>query len=306
MDMDKPELATAPVSLDDEQPHSALTTLARQLKTLVESGVNLENQDEWKSARDVVWGLLDDVADEWEQADIEAMVDEGIAVEELSYLCLVAMKFKHVKLYSMLTKCEITPRKLYGSGEDTWERFRQEIIALNNPRILAASLRFFRTADDGVDSFERLWANDLDYLIDQAGLIAQDRAVGDSVRELGSITRIIWNCSSDESRPMNIKTLLLKVWESFIKTKTEELKQDEPNELGKTTKERVEHCFYALLHCPRENVFCDKEAWSEHSVRNLLTETLCNGLQGLENHTKPSKSFCYEVALSYEVIEDTL
>eukprot|EP00475_Leptophrys_vorax_P018403 TRINITY_DN25169_c0_g1_i2.p1 TRINITY_DN25169_c0_g1~~TRINITY_DN25169_c0_g1_i2.p1 ORF type:complete len:307 (-),score=70.14 TRINITY_DN25169_c0_g1_i2:638-1558(-) len=306
MDMDKPELATAPVSLDDEQPHSALTTLARQLKTLVESGVNLENQDEWKSARDVVWGLLDDVADEWEPQDIEILVDEGNAEKDLSYLCLVAMKFKHVGLYSMLTKCEITPRKLYGSGEETWEGFRQEIIAVNNPRILTASLRFFRTADDGVDSFERLWANDLDYLIIQAGLIAQHPVVEDSVRELGSITRIIWNCSSDESRPMNIKSLLLKVWESFLEMKNEELKKPEPNELGKTVKKRVEHCFYALLHCSREKVFGDKTIWSEHAVRNLLTETLCNGLEGQHNHTNPSKSFCREVSLEYELIGDTL
>eukprot|EP00475_Leptophrys_vorax_P018405 TRINITY_DN25169_c0_g1_i4.p1 TRINITY_DN25169_c0_g1~~TRINITY_DN25169_c0_g1_i4.p1 ORF type:complete len:295 (-),score=65.53 TRINITY_DN25169_c0_g1_i4:638-1522(-) len=286
------------------------TALVAQLNVVLQPSLeavvsNLENQEEQKR-QDEVLRILNDASDGWEPEDIEILVDEGNAEKDLSYLCLVAMKFKHVGLYSMLTKCEITPRKLYGSGEETWEGFRQEIIAVNNPRILTASLRFFRTADDGVDSFERLWANDLDYLIIQAGLIAQHPVVEDSVRELGSITRIIWNCSSDESRPMNIKSLLLKVWESFLEMKNEELKKPEPNELGKTVKKRVEHCFYALLHCSREKVFGDKTIWSEHAVRNLLTETLCNGLEGQHNHTNPSKSFCREVSLEYELIGDTL
>eukprot|EP00475_Leptophrys_vorax_P015188 TRINITY_DN2155_c1_g3_i1.p1 TRINITY_DN2155_c1_g3~~TRINITY_DN2155_c1_g3_i1.p1 ORF type:complete len:127 (-),score=18.27 TRINITY_DN2155_c1_g3_i1:185-565(-) len=104
--MDNPNLIWCiyvPVALD-EQPNSALTTLR---PSILESGVNLEDQDEWKSARNVVWGPLDDVADEWEWAILKLWLIR----ELLRFLCLVAMKCKHLELHSMLTKCDMTPRK---------------------------------------------------------------------------------------------------------------------------------------------------------------------------------------------------
>eukprot|EP00475_Leptophrys_vorax_P044167 TRINITY_DN8738_c0_g1_i2.p1 TRINITY_DN8738_c0_g1~~TRINITY_DN8738_c0_g1_i2.p1 ORF type:complete len:253 (+),score=59.85 TRINITY_DN8738_c0_g1_i2:109-867(+) len=217
---------------------------------------------------------LDDVKRSWSPEDVEELIASGSAEAQLRHICLTAMLFLHVELYSMLTKLDVSPREL-GENEDQWRLFRDEVLAIENPRIAATSLRFFR---NGEDCYEHLWKDHIPFLIQ----LAANEEVCDNVRELGSITRVIWNCSESEHRPGNILALLKGVWQALLDKKTKEV-------LTSTTI-RVGLFNEALKTCATAP-FLDENVWTEHAVRNLLIESIENGLAGQINHKNPNKEF---------------
>eukprot|EP00475_Leptophrys_vorax_P004919 TRINITY_DN12954_c0_g1_i1.p1 TRINITY_DN12954_c0_g1~~TRINITY_DN12954_c0_g1_i1.p1 ORF type:complete len:364 (+),score=87.43 TRINITY_DN12954_c0_g1_i1:47-1138(+) len=344
----------------------------------------LKAQEDSKEQKNIV-GTLDLAFKGWNSDDVEDMLDNGHGEEDFRHICFVAMKFQHVELFSFLTKLEIAPYALYESNDaDTWRKFQEEIMLIGNPRIITASLRFFRTGEEG---FEYLWKPFIPLLL----RLVEDQSVCDNIRELGSITRIVWNCSEANERPGNLTNLLLRTWRSFMDKMEDErstclednlaaslrffrtgeegfehlwkpfiplllrLVEDQSvcdniRELGSITRivwncseanerpgnltnlllrtwrsfmdkmederstclednsvrlQRVELYHSALVSCGGKP-FRNEEEWTEHAVRNLLIESLANGLASQINHKNPTRGFCRELGIDFAAFDKLL
>eukprot|EP00475_Leptophrys_vorax_P004920 TRINITY_DN12954_c0_g1_i2.p1 TRINITY_DN12954_c0_g1~~TRINITY_DN12954_c0_g1_i2.p1 ORF type:complete len:276 (+),score=56.15 TRINITY_DN12954_c0_g1_i2:47-874(+) len=256
----------------------------------------LKAQEDSKEQKNIV-GTLDLAFKGWNSDDVEDMLDNGHGEEDFRHICFVAMKFQHVELFSFLTKLEIAPYALYESNDaDTWRKFQEEIMLIGNPRIITASLRFFRTGEEG---FEYLWKPFIPLLL----RLVEDQSVCDNIRELGSITRIVWNCSEAKERPRNLTNLLLTTWRRFMYKMEDERSTSLEDNLVR--KERVELYHSALVGRGGEP-FRDEEEWTEHAIRNLLIESLANGLASQINHKNPTRSFCRELGVDFAPLDKLL
>eukprot|EP00475_Leptophrys_vorax_P004922 TRINITY_DN12954_c0_g1_i4.p1 TRINITY_DN12954_c0_g1~~TRINITY_DN12954_c0_g1_i4.p1 ORF type:complete len:276 (+),score=63.31 TRINITY_DN12954_c0_g1_i4:46-873(+) len=256
----------------------------------------LKSLEDAKEQIDVV-SKLDLASKGWTSDDVQDMLDNGLGEEEFRYVCFIAMKFQHVELYSMLTKVEIAPYTLHEfDDEEIWRKFQDEIMSIGNPRIVTASLRFFRTGEEG---FEHLWKPFIPLLL----RLVEDQSVCDNIRELGSITRIVWNCSEANERPGNLTNLLLRTWRSFMDKMEDE--RSTCLEDNSVRLQRVELYHSALVSCGGKP-FRNEEEWTEHAVRNLLIESLANGLASQINHKNPTRGFCRELGIDFAAFDKLL
>lgn len=222
------------------------------------------------------------------EENVEFWIDSNICDEKtLSYIATTAFNFENVEIYKILTREEIMPFNLtYDSSEEEWVDYIDKLMTINNNELLILSLRFFRTGE----GMENLWRNHIEYLIN----ISNDYH---DTRGLGSIIRIVWNTSLPDKRSDNLKELLLSIWNGFI----------EDNECNDESNHyRVVDFFYNALSSTTRRAFYDSNVWTEHAMRNLVIETLENGLVGQINHKNPSKSFCREIGIDFHQIEQYL
>ena len=191
--------------------------------------------------------------------------------------CRAALLAQNEDLYVRLTREEVTPYSLYGEPESKWVEFQRTLLELNNPRILAASLRFFRLGE-----MDYLWKNNLQLLMQLAG----KETVCMHTKELGSITRLLWTLSEPQARPEQMKQLLLTIWRAV------------PHP-------RVSAYLTALEGCA-QSVFVDPTVWTEHVIRNLIIESVENKLKHQINHKCPTKRFCEEMGADVQTFADLL
>lgn len=199
--------------------------------------------------------LLNNLAERWSCGIVSAFADYAEDEADLVYICTTAFLFRQTNLYFFLAINEILPFKLtYDSNANEWRAFMNRLFEM--PKIIVAiSLRFFRS-----DGYEYLWEERREYLMDLAGSLE----ICDYTSGLGSITRIIWNTSSDVDRPRNLNALVGKVWRSYLI----KMKGREESEAYK----RVFRLNATLLDKTME--FGDKTTWTEHAVRNLLINSI--------------------------------
>jgi hypothetical protein len=231
---------------------------------------------------EAVYSFLSECVLEWKD-DIFEYANEIKYDESLTQLCRIALEKEHLELYLSLTRLDFMP---YGLDVDEivaretqqWVDFMNFIMNCKNVDILMASLRFFRT---GVR--ESMWTDYIDYLI---SLLRQVTII----TGINSVIRIVFNQSPTDVRHIQLFNILNIVWTTARSTKDAEL-------------------YFLLL----DALFSEgsdplkDSAWTEHTVRNLISETLKNDLKGQFNYMSPTKTFCRHFkSLHFDVIRERI
>jgi hypothetical protein len=259
------------------------------LKTRVEPNMSpaevapeLEAFDELK---DQEWAinLLTKFEQSWTDEEIKGFaLSVAIRSQHLRTICSAAMRFNE-ELYVRLTAQDIAPIEVDNQSEEAWKSFMERILNSKSSAILLASLRFFR-ADE---PFEKLWKDHLQFLMDRAEVASTN------VRGLGSITRIIWNQSTDNDRAENVYNLLLRIWKGCMD-------DVESKETTAADRERVGKFHNALVASGEAaSIF---SSWDQVAVRNLISESVL----GRETKGAVTRRFCKELGIEAKELTSLL
>jgi len=249
---------------------------------------------------------LMDMTMQWSAEDIALIQDESQDGDEemLRTLCRWSLEEGAILFYCRLVGCDIIP------FDQEWRFMRWHIFKHDLkshcwpcwPEMIATSLRLF-TVDN---CRHHVWMGDEDFLIQ----LATKRFVVSNVRYLGSIVRIIWqNVFDAEKKSERMWLLLWRVWETTYghwNRRITDPRHDGLFDDNQPTKAARIRFYTWHLQKLAKDAFKDTDEWTEHAFRNLIIESLEDGLRGQINHTNPTRSFCRLVGMDPEVVVKNL
>eukprot|EP00475_Leptophrys_vorax_P009339 TRINITY_DN16191_c0_g1_i1.p1 TRINITY_DN16191_c0_g1~~TRINITY_DN16191_c0_g1_i1.p1 ORF type:complete len:367 (+),score=57.05 TRINITY_DN16191_c0_g1_i1:174-1274(+) len=200
-----------------------------------------------------------------------AIVDKRLR-SRLTTVCSAALRQDRHTLYLMMVREGIAPIDVDSEDLSIWTDFKSQLVKQSDRRVLAHSLKFFRSSE-----LEHLWIDQIDRLLKYADLACADLGL------LDSITGILWR------NPKTISGWLLCVWKAFLKS---EKPSHEDKTRVKAFMDKLNRC-----HCSSMQLF---ETWTEHSVINLLKESLHLEPKCWKSATHPTLMFCEEVKVDSE------
>ncbi len=226
---------------------------------------------EAKCENDVIH-TINELSNIWTIEDIDKLIDtvNGEPIQKLQYICTKAFEINNIKLYHMFVMTQIMPYEIDYYNDDAdddekWEYFVDKLFRKPNYMIYS-SFRFFQKSQH-----INMLKPHLEDIINNI----EDAEVCNIKIAICSSVRIIAYLSDESKRSRNLHIFVSKVLFGNVKWH------------GNT---KAKHYYSIMIENP--NIFEDKDEWREHRIRNLLIESIFNGLYGQINYMTPTTQFC--------------